>query len=509
MDLLSNLALGFEVAISPSNLLYCFVGVTLGTFIGVLPGIGPLATISMLLPLTFGMEPIGALIMLAGIYYGSMYGSAVTSILLNTPGHAGSAVVCLDGYPMAKSGQGSTALVMSAIASFVGGTLAIVLVIGFAPWLAQFAVRFSAPEYFSMMILALLAAAGLAKGSLLKGLGMVLIGLAIGMVGTDLNSGTQRLTFGSWNLADGVNFIIVAMGFFAIAEVMSNLEQKEQPQLASARFRWRELVPPANILRQSLGSIFRGFGVGAIFGVLPGSGPTIATFVAYSVEKKLARDPSRFGKGAIEGVTGPEAANNAGSIAAFIPTLTLGVPGDAIMALMLGALMIFGIAPGPQFIAGNPELFWGLMASFWIGNVLLLVLNIPFIGVWVRVLSIPYNYLYISIILFICIGVFSLSNAIFDIFMLAGFGIAGYLLSKLDLPVAPLLLALILSPMIEENLRRALLMSRGELAIFVERPISLLLLSATFLIAAAFAYGGSKSQVAKPAGSDKDSSPDR
>lgn len=490
MDLVANLSIGFEVAFSVSNLLYCFFGVTLGTFIGVLPGIGPMATIAMLLPVTFGLDPIGALIMLSGIYYGSMYGSAVTAILLNIPGHAASAVVCLDGYPLAKQGKGATALVMSAIASFIGGSLAIVLVMVFAPPVAKFGLRFGAAEYFSMMLLALMAAAGLSQGSFIKGIGMVLLGLAIGTIGIDLNSGTQRFTFGNWNLADGVSFVIVAMAFFAIAEVMANLELKEQPKLVASRFSWRELVPSWQVIRRSFGSIVRGFGVGSALGALPGSGPTLATFVTYSVERRMARDKSGFGKGAIQGVTGPESANNAASIAGYIPTLTLGVPGDAIMALMLGALLIFGITPGPGVVTENPELFWGLMVSLWLGNLMLIVLNIPFVGIWVRVLTIPYNILYLSILLFICIGVFSIANKPFDIVALAIFAAAGYVLTKLEFPAAPLLLGVILGPMIEENLRRAMLISRGDPTVFVTRPISLALLAATLLIAIPLAVGG-------------------
>lgn len=481
MDIVSNLLLGFHVALSPVNLLYCFIGVTLGTFIGVLPGIGPLATIAMLLPLTFGLDPIAALIMLAGIYYGSMYGSAITSILLNTPGHAASAAVCLDGYPLAKQGKGAVALVMSAIASFIGGSFAIILVMAFAPYVARFGLRFGSPEYFAMMVLGLATAAGLTSGPFIKGLAMVLVGLALGMVGTDLNSGVQRFTFGNWNLADGINFVIVAMAFFAITEIILNLEQKDRSKLVIAGFTWRELVPPRDVLRETWGSIARGSGIGAIFGALPGSGPTIATFVSYSTEKAVAADPSRFGKGAYQGVTGPEAANNSASIAGFIPTLTLGLPGDAIMAMMLGALLIFGITPGPAVISENPELFWGLIASLWIGNVLLLVLNIPFIGLWVKVLLIPYNILYISVLLFICIGIYSIRSSPFDILILAGIGGAAYVLTKLDFPAAPVLLGVILGPMIEEHLRRALLISRGDPTVFLTRPISAILLLATLL----------------------------
>lgn len=499
MELLQNLAFGFGVALSFSNILYCLIGVTVGTFVGVLPGIGPMAAISMLLPITFGLDPVGALIMLAGIYYGAQFGSSVTSILLNIPGHAAAAVICLDGHPMAKQGRAAVGLVGSAIASFIGGSLAIILVMQFAPPLAVFALRFGPTEYFSMMLLALLAAAALAQGSFLRGFGMVVMGLIIGTVGIDVNSGAQRLTFGNWNLADGVSFVIVAMGFFAIAEVLSNLEPNSKPQMIGSDFKWRELVPTWHDFKQAFGSIIRGFGVGSLFGVLPGSGPTIASFVSYSVEKKVSRTPERFGKGALEGVTGPESANNAAAVAGFIPTLTLGVPGDAIMALMLGCLMIFGIQPGPSVITDNPELFWGLMASMWIGNLLLLILNIPMVGVWVRVLKIPYRILFPSILLFICIGVYATNNNVFDILMLAGFGVVGYVLSKLDCPAAPLLLGVILGPLIEENLRRALLISGGDPSVFITHPISLGLLLVAAAVVVVFSYSGLRARSNKPA----------
>ncbi len=486
MELLHNLAFGFEVALSISNLLYCFFGVTLGTLIGVLPGIGPMATISMLLPITFGFDPVGAIIMLTGIYYGSQFGSSVTSVLLNIPGHAASAVVCLDGHPMAKQGRAATGLVMGAFASFVGGSISIVLLMTFAPPLAKFAMRFGPAEYFSMMVLGLLSAAVLSQGSLLKGIGMVLLGLILGSIGIDVNSGMERFTFGSLNLADGISFVIVAMGFFAISEVMTNLESKRMPEMIGSKFSWRELIPPLRVFRQTFWSIIRGCGVGVFFGALPGSGPTISSFIAYSVEKRVARDPSRFGHGAVEGVTSPESANNAACVAAFIPTLTLGIPGDVIMALFLGALLIFGITPGPLVISEQPQLFWGLIASMWIGDIILLILNIPLVGIWVRVLEIPYRILYPSILLFICMGVFATNNKTFDIIVLAICGGAGYVLGKLECPAAPLMLGVILGPLIEENMRRALLISRGNLSVFVTRPISLILLLCTLFVLLSF-----------------------
>ncbi len=486
MELFTNLAFGFGVAMTLSNLAYCLLGVTIGTLVGILPGIGPLATIAMLLPITFGLDPVGSLIMLAGIYYGAQFGSSVTAMLLNMPSHAAAAVVCLDGYPMAKQGRAAEGLVMSALASFVGGSIAIVLVMTLAPPLASFALRFGPAEYASMMILGLVAAAVLSQGSLLKGLAMVLLGLAIGLVGIDVNSGVQRYTFGSWHLTDGISFVIIAMGFFAISEIMSNLETRTGTQIVKASFAWGDLIPSAAILRRAFPSMLRGTAVGAIFGPLPGSGPTLASFISYSLEKRVARDPSRFGKGAIEGVTAPEASNNTAAVTGFIPTLTLGIPGDAIMALLLGALMIHGITPGPRVITDHPELFWGLVASMWIGNVILLVLNIPLIGLWVRVLSIPYSVLCPTILLLICIGVFSTSNNPIDIVILAAFGVIGYIFYKLDCPAAPLLLGVILGPLIEENLRRALLISLGDATVFVTRPISLVLLLCAFFLIIGF-----------------------
>ncbi len=489
MDVLQNLAFGFGVALSPANLLYCLFGVTLGTFVGVLPGIGPLATISMVLPITFGLDPISSLIMLAGIYYGAQYGGSVTSILLNIPGHAASAVVCLDGYPMAQQGRAAVALVSSAVASFIGGTLAVCLVMMFAPPIANFALRFGPPEYFSMMMLGLVAAAILAQGSFLRGMGMVLLGLAFGLVGTDINTGTLRFAFGNRALSDGLSFVVVAMAFFAIAEVVVNLEPRAAGELLRPRLHWRDLIPTWRDFRATIGSILRGAGIGAFLGALPGTGPTISSFLSYTAEKRVAKDPTQFGKGAIQGVSGPESANNAASVTGLIPTLTLGVPGDAIMALVLGALMIYGITPGPRVIVDNPGLFWGLIASMWIGNVALLVLNIPLVGIWVRVLRIPFEVLYPPILLFICIGVYSTNNSTFDILVLAGFGIVGYLLVKLDCPPAPMLLGLILGPLIEENLRRSLIISHGDPTVFVTRPISLTMLVAATLLLAGLVVG--------------------
>lgn len=484
MDLLSNLHLGFQAALSLANLLYALAGVTIGTFIGVLPGIGPMATIAILLPLTFGLDPLAALIMLSGIYYGSMYGSAITSILLNTPGHAASAVVCVDGYPLAKKGKGGVALVLSALSSFAGGSLAIILVAAFAPMISQFALRFSSPEYFSIMLLGLTAAAGISQGSLLRGLAMVVFGLIVGTVGTDTTSGAQRFTFGSWDLADGISFVILAMGFFAITEMILNLESPKKIRLISTSFSFSDIRESCRLFVGYWASVLRGFAIGAFFGALPGSGPTVSTFIAYSAELSAAKgkEKENFGKGAYQGVIGPEAANNSASIAGFVPTLTLGIPGDAVMAMMLGALLVFGITPGPAVIANNPTLFWGLIASLWIGNVFLLVLNIPLISVWVKTIQIPYSYLYPAIVVFICIGVISVNNKPFDVALVAAFGAIGYLLAKLDMPMAPALLGAILGPMIEDHFRRSLLMGRGDFAIFVSRPISAFFIITTALI---------------------------
>lgn len=493
MELIGNLASGFSVALTPTNLLYCLLGVTIGTLVGVLPGFGPLAAVSMLLPITFGLDPVGSLIMLAGIYYGGQFGSAVTAILLNLPSHAASAIVCLDGYPMSKQGRAAEGLVMSALASFVGGSLAIIMLMTVAPTLARFALRFGPAEYTAMMLLALTSAAVLTQGSFLKGIGMVLLGLAIGLVGTDVNSGLTRFTFGNWDLYDGISFVIVAMGFFAITEVIIALEPKTQVEVAKSTFSWRELVPSTAVFRRAFPSMLRGFGVGAVFGALPGSGPTLASFVAYTIEKRVSRRPEQFGKGAIEGVTSPESANNAAAIAGFIPTLTLGIPGDAIMALLLGALMVHGITPGPRVITDHPELFWGLIASMWIGNVLLMIQNVPLIGLWVRVLFIPYRILGPAVLLFICVGVFSNANDPFDIVLLALFGVVGYVLIKLDCPAAPLLLGVILGPLVEENLRRALMISQGDLSVFVTRPISLALLIATAGLVIGFLWSNYRS----------------
>jgi putative tricarboxylic transport membrane protein len=482
METLHNLALGFGQALAPEALLYCLLGVTLGTLVGVLPGIGALTTIALCLPLTFHLEPLPGLIMLAGIFYGAQYGSSTASILLNVPGSAPAAVTCLDGYPMARQGRAGLALFITTIASFIGGSFAIVLLILFAPLLAGFAIGFSSADYFSIMLLALVAASTLGSGSALKGLSMVVLGLILGLVGTDISSGVFRFTFGIPALADGISLVALAMGLFGVAEILGNLAGKELPRLEHGKVSFRSMLPTRQDLKEFRGACARGSVTGSFIGMLPGTGPTIAAFLAYAIEKKVARDPSRFGKGAIEGVTAPEAANNASVQAAFIPTLTLGVPGDAIMAVMIGGLLIHGITPGPQLIIEHAPLFWGVVASFWIGNLLLLVLNIPCIGLWVKLLSIPYRFLYPTILLLICIGVYSVNNSSFDVLLALLFGVAGFFGNRAGFPSAPLLLGFVLGPMLEEHFRRALLLSGGELSTFVSRPVSALFLAATALL---------------------------
>jgi TctA family transporter len=473
MEFLDNLAIGFGVALSPTTLAYCILGVTVGTFIGVLPGIGPIATVGMLLPVTFHLPPVEALIMLAGIYYGAMYGGSTTAILLRLPGTAASAVTCLEGYPMAQQGRAGPALVMTTLASFVAACIAIIIVATFAPPLAQFALRFGSPEYFSLMLVGLIAAAALAHGSLLKGLAMAVVGLLLGMVGQDVNTGFPRFTFGQSELYEGVKFVVVVVGMFGLAEIIHNLGLGDKREVYTERVPWRALIPSRDDLRVSFWPTMRGTGIGAVIGILPGAGPAISSFAAYALEKRIAADPSRFGKGAMEGLTAPEAANNATAQTAFIPTLTLGVPGDATTAIILGAMLIHGIIPGPKITTEAPELFWGLIASFWIGNLMLLILNLPFIGLWVRLLSIPYPVLFPCILMFSCIGVFSLNNDPYDVVLAAGFGAVGYVFLRLGCEPAPLLLGLILGPMVEENFRRSLQLSRGDPTIFLTRPISL------------------------------------
>lgn len=485
MDFLSNVMLGLQTALTLKTFMFCFIGVTVGTFVGVLPGVGALAAISLALPMTYYLDPTSALVMLAGIFYGTQYGGSTASILLNLPGSASSAVACLDGNPMAKQGRAGIALFVTTIASFFGSSFAIVLVMAFAPAIADLAVAFSSVEYFSVMLLGLVAASTLAGGSPLKGLAMVVLGLIFGLAGIDINSGQERFTFGILSLSEGLTLVAVAMGLFGVAEILSNVGRPEAQVILKARdLTFRSMLPSREEWRTMVKPASRGSVIGSIVGALPGTGPSIAAFMAYAVEKRVAKDPSRFGKGAIEGITAPEAANNASVQAAFIPTLSLGVPGDAVMAVMLGAMMIHGIVPGPLFLSDHPDMFWGLIMSFWVGNLLLLILNIPLIGVWVRMLSIPYRILYPAILVFVCIGVYSVKNSVFDIYMVLFFGGIGYFMRMFGFPAAPLLLGFILGPMMEEHFRRALLLSRGDFWVFIERPISLVFLVLTLLFLA-------------------------
>jgi len=472
MDIFDNLILGFTVALSLKNLMYCFIGVFVGTAIGVLPGIGPLVTIAMLLPITFNLPPIPALIMLAGVYYGSQYGGSTTSILVNLPGETASVVTCLDGYQMARQGRAGPALAIAAIASFFAGCVGTLLIAVAGPPIAEIAFKFGAAEYFSMMLMALIAASCLAHGDTVKSLAMVFLGLLLGIIGTDVNSGMARYSFGIAELTDGIGFTVIAVGLFAISEIVKNLESGGE-EVHEVFTDIKHVYPTVDDLRLSTGPIIRGTAVGSFFGTLPGTGPAISSFASYMIEKKVAKDPSRFGKGAIEGVAGPEAANNAAAQTSFIPTLTLGIPGSATMALMLGALTIQGIAPGPQVMTQRPDLFWGLIASMWIGNAMLVILNLPLVGMWVKLLKIPYRWLFPSILMFCAVGNYSINNSSMDLYLVALFGVLGYVLMKLECEPAPLILAYVLGPLMEENLRRALLISRGDPTVFFTRPISL------------------------------------
>ncbi|MGO4574189.1 tripartite tricarboxylate transporter permease [Microvirga sp. 2TAF3] len=479
MEIFGNLVLGFGTTLTPANLAYCFVGAVLGTAIGVLPGLGATVTVAMLLPLTYSLDPTSALIMLSGIYYGAQYGGSTTSIMVNLPGETTSVITTLDGYQMARQGRGGVALATSAIGSFFAGTVTTLLIALFAPPLAAIALAFGAAEYFSLMVLGLVAAIVLAHGSLLKASGMLILGLLLGLVGTDLNSGALRYTFGQQELVQGIDFVIVAMGLFGVAEIIRNLEQNLSRDVAVEKL--TKLMPSAEDFRRMALPIVRGTGFGAVLGLIPGSGALLASLGAYAFEKKISRRPESFGHGAIEGVAAPESANNAGAQSSFVPMLTLGIPSTPVMALMIGALVLHGIQPGPSLIVKQPVLFWGLIASMWVGNLMLLVLNLPLVGLWVRLLTIPYNLLYPAILVFCCIGVLSLSNSTFDIYLLAGFGVLGYVFGKLRCEPAPLLLGVVLGPLMEEYLRRSLLLSQGDLTVFVTRPISAIILTLTLM----------------------------
>lgn len=468
---LIDLWYGFGIALQPNNLMWSVFGVLIGNLIGVLPGMGALTTISMLLPLTYVIAPVPAILMLAGIFYGSQYGGAIGAILLNLPSHPPHAVTCLDGYPMTKAGRGGAALGVTMMSSFFAASVGILVMIFLSPLLVQVAFKFGPTEISSIMLLGLLAGATMSRGSPLKGVAMTIFGLLCGVVGTDVISGTMRYTFGLPDLSDGVELGALAMGLFGIADFLVSVN-RTTVKASDAKVSMKDMRPTRAELKQAFWPMVRGTMVGTLFGAMPGTGPTITTFLAYALERKIAKDPSRFGKGAIEGVAAPEAASHSKTQVDFIPTMSLGIPGDAVMALILGALIIKGVQPGPQLITEHPDIFWGLIASFWIGNVLLVILNVPLIGVWVRMLQVPYKYLYPAALFFICVGVYSTKNSLFDVGEVAAFGIIGAIFLSLDFPMSPIVLGYVLGPMLEENFRRAMLLSRGSLSVFVERPIS-------------------------------------
>lgn len=480
MDLLNNLALGFQTALTMQNLLYAFGGALLGTLIGVLPGLGPVATIAMLLPSIYALDATPALIMLAGIYYGAQYGGSTTAILINVPGESSSVVTAIDGYQMARQGRAGAALAAAGLGSFFAGCVGTIIIAAFAPPLTELAFKFGPAEYFSLMVLGLIGAVVLASGSLVKAIAMILLGLLLGQINTDVISGTPRFSFDIPELTDGIGFVVIAMGIFGFGEIIANLGQPAEHREVFTKD-VKGLWPTKEDFKEAWPSVLRGTALGSALGVLPGGGALLAAFAAYTLEKKLTKNPRvPFGKGAIQGVAGPESANNAGAQTSFIPMLTLGIPPNAVMALMVGAMTIKGIQPGPQVMTSNPELFWGLIASMWIGNLMLIVLNLPLIGIWIKLLTVPYRFLFPAIVTFCCIGTYTLNNNNFDVFMTAGFAVVGYVFYKLSCEPAPLLLGFILGPMMEENLRRALLLSRGDWSTFMTRP-----LSAGLLIAAA------------------------
>ena len=475
MEILNNLGLGLETAFTLINLFYCLVGVFVGTAVGVLPGLGPVATIAMLMPATFGLPPVSSLIMLSGIYYGAQYGGSTTAILVNLPGESSSVVTAIDGYQMARNGHAGKALATAALGSFFAGTVATVLLALFAPPLAEIALKFGPAEYFSLMVLGLVASIVLASGSMLNAIGMIILGLLLGLVGADVNSGEARYTFDTPELADGINFVIVAMGMFGIGEIIRNLEHDETRNLVMKKV--SGLMLTKEDFKRIIAPVLRGTILGSALGILPGGGAMLASFAAYSVEKKVSKNSAQFGKGAIEGVAAPEAANNAGAQTSFIPMLTLGIPSNPVMALMIGAMIMQGIQPGPAVMTEQPALFWGLIVSMWIGNCFLVILNLPMIGLWVKMIMVPYHHLYPAILMFCAIGVFSLNNTEFSVHLMALFGLFGYICAKLDCEPAPMLLGFIIGPMMEEYLRRALVLSHSDPMVFVQRPISATMLA--------------------------------
>ncbi len=498
MELIANLSIGFGAAVSPINLLYCFIGVVLGTLIGVLPGIGPVATIAMLLPATYALPPVSALIMLAGIYYGSQYGGSTTAILVNLPGESASVVTVIDGYQMARQGRAGPALAAAGIGSFFAGCVGTLILAAFAAPLTEVAFKFGPAEYFSLMVLGLIGAVVLASGSLIKAIAMIILGLLLGLVGTDVNSGVARYSFDIPELTDGIGFITIAMGVFGYGEIISNLSKSsEHREVFTGKV--KGLFPTREDFKRMMPAILRGTALGCSLGILPGGGALLSSFAAYTIEKKTKLQPGEvpFGKGNIRGVASPEAANNAGSQTSFIPLLTLGIPPNAVMALMVGAMTIHNIQPGPQVMTSNPQLFWGLIVSMWIGNLMLVILNLPMIGIWIKLLTVPYRWLFPAIVLFCAIGVYSTNNNTWDVWMVGLFGVIGYLFIKLGCEPAPLLLGFILGPMMEENLRRALLLSRGNWSVLVTRPLSAGLLAAALLLVVIVAMPAMKAKRAE------------
>ena len=480
MDIFSNLAMGFGVAFTLQNLFLCFLGCMIGTLVGVLPGVGPVATIAMLLPITFGLDPTGALIMLAGIYDGAQYGGSTTAILVNIPGEATAVVTTLDGHQMAKQGRAGVALGVAALGSFFAGCVATIFIAALGAPLTRFAQLFGPAEYFSLMVMGLVFSTVLARGSILKALLMVFLGLLLATVGTDLETGQERVTLGIQQLSDGVDFAPLAMGIFGFAEIIRNLENPEARDVVRSKI--GNLLPNWSEIKQSIKPVLRGTAIGSILGILPGNGAVLGPFASYAMEKKLAKDPSRFGKGAIEGVAGPESANNAGAQTAFIPLLTLGIPPNAVMALMVGAMTIHGIIPGPQVMTKNPELFWGMIASMWIGNAMLVIINLPLVGIWVKLLKVPYRLMFPAILIFCSIGIYSINNSIQDVYFTAFFALVGYIMIKLGFEPAPMLLGFVLGKLMEEKLRQALILSRGSFTTFIERPVSATLLAVALIM---------------------------
>jgi TctA family transporter len=493
---LHDLWFGFGVAFQPQNLLWSLFGVVVGNLIGVLPGMGALTAISMLLPLTYSLHPIPAILMLAGIFYGGQYGGAIGAILLNLPSHPPHAVTCLDGYPMTRQGKGGTALGITMIASFFAASFGIVVMIFASPLLVRIAFKFGPPEIAAIMLLGLLAGSTLSRGSPIKGVAMTALGLLIGCVGTDVNSGVRRFAFGITELSDKIEIVALAMGLFGVADFLININRLDHVG-SKIRMSFRDMQPSRAELKQSMMPILRGTLVGTLFGAMPGTGPTITTFIAYALERKISKTPERFGHGAIEGVAAPEASTHSKTQIDFIPTMSLGIPGDAVMALLLGALLIHGIQPGPQLITEHADLFWGLVASFWVGNVILVVLNVPLIGVWVRLLSVPFRLMFPAALFFIAIGVYTTNNSLFEIYEVIAFGVLGAVLLMLDFPIAPILLGFVLGPMIEENFRRSLVISHGDLQVFLSRPISLGFVCASALLIAAQLFFGIRAVIRK------------